>query len=254
MREIKFTAELPDKTNPNWKRQYYVKTVDKPKDNRGAHNFKGYMWAGGYLLRKVTNHPFANKRGYYPLHRLLMEEKLGRFLKKDEVVHHINGLRHDNELENLEVIIYQSTHASIHDRGKKNPNGQYIAKDPKFNDIKYRLFDKDRKITKIYTLSNLISTTFRKGCFEYRGSFTGLYANGKEIYEGDVYQWNGYEVHANKQVRPIRQGIVDMDPYKLSIVKNIILGNGTLEIIGNIHESPELVAKPLLRGQERQNQ
>lgn len=47
------------------------------------------------------------------LHRHLMEKKLGRKLGFNEVVHHINGDKHDNRIENLEVLS-RSEHMKHH--------------------------------------------------------------------------------------------------------------------------------------------
>ncbi len=54
------------------------------------------------------------RRGQEYLHRLIVEEHLGRRLTEDEVVHHRNGDKHDNRLENLEVLEGQAAHAHIH--------------------------------------------------------------------------------------------------------------------------------------------
>lgn len=69
---------------------------------------------GGYLYCKTfPSHPRRNSNGLYPLHRVLMENKLGRLLKRTEDVHHINGDRFDNSVNNLEVLS-RSEHAKKH--------------------------------------------------------------------------------------------------------------------------------------------
>ena len=54
----------------------------------------------GYVLIYVPEHPKSFKGWYYE-HRLVLEQKMGRFLNKWETVHHINGNKQDNRLENL---------------------------------------------------------------------------------------------------------------------------------------------------------
>ncbi len=51
-----------------------------------------------------------------PVHVVLMEQYLGRPLKKNEVVHHINFDKSDNSLENLQVMD-RSEHTRLHSSG-----------------------------------------------------------------------------------------------------------------------------------------
>jgi hypothetical protein len=78
----------------------------------------GQVTKRGYIYVKVyPDHPFydtmANSLGYIAEHRLVMAEHLGYPLDTNDLVHHRNGNKTDNRIENLELFI------SKNDLGKK---------------------------------------------------------------------------------------------------------------------------------------
>lgn len=235
MREIKFREEISYKIE-----DWYITT----DITRLRANSKGWYKENGYIMRKVNNHPKQNKRGYVAEHRLIYEKYLGRFLDSKEVIHHINGNREDNRLENLQLSIENSEHIKKYHNKTRNENGQFVCENPIFNEIKFRLFDKDRKVTLIFSLKKLISTTFRKSKFEFRGRFTGLHdKNGKEIYEGDILS-NGYEksiVVWVKEQAGFMLKLTNKEYEKEKWTNPMIDLRKDDEVIGNIYENPELL-------------
>lgn len=102
-----------------------------PYSHPGERNpaWKGgkYLDADGYVLVYVPNHPHATKAGRVREHRLVMELTLGRHLLPEEVVHHIDGDRANNDPSNLQVFDRNADHLRTTLKGKIpnwSPEGQ----------------------------------------------------------------------------------------------------------------------------------
>lgn len=90
---------------------------------------KHFNWKGGkikdkngYILILKPNHPFCDSHNYIREQRLVVEKRIGRYLKPEEVVHHI-GIKYpigsiknkqDNRPENLIAFSGHSAHLRFH--------------------------------------------------------------------------------------------------------------------------------------------
>lgn len=122
---------------------------EKMKGKKGAESIG---WGGGrtksstgYILVQTPGHPAAQANGYVPEHRLVMEKIIGRLLRPEETVHHVNGRRDDNRQENLELWT------------SRQPRGQRVADLIEWAEEILRLY-KDEKIP--LTLSRHIGRVY----------------------------------------------------------------------------------------------
>lgn len=84
-----------------------------------AWNGGRYEDQNGYINIFLPDHPYSNVKGYIYEHRFIMEQILNRFLKQEEVVHHKDEIKNNNEPENLQLFKTNQEHLKYH-RDMKN--------------------------------------------------------------------------------------------------------------------------------------
>lgn len=87
--------------------------------NNGGHNKKKESWwinSKGYVEGKIWIDEHTQIQ--VKKQRWIMEQHLGRKLKPNEDVHHINEIKTDNRLSNLELLTH-GEHTTLHNKKRK---------------------------------------------------------------------------------------------------------------------------------------
>lgn len=85
---------------------------------KNHYNWKnGKRKCSGYIYLYKPNHPNA-KINYVKRADLVMESKIGRYLKPNEITHHKNNIRNDDRPENLRLFANRSLHRIFHIKNK----------------------------------------------------------------------------------------------------------------------------------------
>ena len=104
------------KARPSLMKNKKISEITKEKISQ-SHLKKGIghkkKRTDGYVAIYFPDHPKSSKEGYIMEHDLVMECNIGRWLKNNEIVHHINHIRNDNRIENLKLLT-KSEHARLH--------------------------------------------------------------------------------------------------------------------------------------------
>ncbi len=82
--------------------EYQIQTRPFGNQPKNSYQLRDYIW-----VKLDPSSPFysmCGRGGAVLEHRLVVAKNIGRPLKSEEIVHHKNGVKNDNRIENLEVI------------------------------------------------------------------------------------------------------------------------------------------------------
>ena len=114
-----------------FKRTYKTACCSKYCAMRHANPFQYVTIKAGHAWIRDDKHPNCNANSQIPMAHVIMENLIGRYLDKGEVVHHIDGNGLNNSLDNLQIMSI-SEHVKHHNSLKtRKSNGQFIPKDAK---------------------------------------------------------------------------------------------------------------------------
>lgn len=116
--------------NDEYKRKYEKNHQKKLCPQCSSLNFDGFIDTKGYVIKHWRTFPrekweilkkMCKNNGQIKEHRALMAIFLNRPLMDNEIIHHKNGIKTDNRIENLEIIS-ASEHQVFHMTELANAN------------------------------------------------------------------------------------------------------------------------------------
>lgn len=214
----------------------YKVTFDNGKTITGSDNHRLMRRDGSYCMIKDlivgeammpfyrnTHHGYQyiytmnreqSKSGWRSEHRVMAEWAAGRRLNKDEVVHHINFVRHDNRPENLKIMLAEdhykyhlenvlrlnkekwSSENSVWIENFKKTHSTWMRENnpAKRNDVSFALilqfcetqgFSQKKLCEYFSTDPNVIKRRLRENGFKDFVSFVKAYDNGRNVYSNN---------------------------------------------------------------------